>query len=292
MASRASDSGFHFYMDYVKCQQYFYWRYVKLLEPKLKATALIFGTAIHAGLEAWYKGQMNGDTADDRLDATHKAFSAAMQEGEDQYLEHEWYENDYSRGHTMLDKYIANYGKDNFKVISVEEPVQMALPTGDVFTGTIDLKVVQDGRVLIYDHKTTGWAMDLCIRSLAVSDQSTGYTLIHNVLHPEDPAVGLVYNVLRNNKSVYEFSRSLVVKSRVDQQRFMGDVTCILNEIASKMSNPESRWIRNTGNCYSYNRPCQYLELCQGANFESLMGVKYKLAESNKAKEDGDATGL
>jgi len=290
MPSRASDSGFHFASDYIKCQQYFYWHYVRKLEAKYKSTSLIFGGAIHAGLEAYYRGAMEELSPETRVANMLASFSAAMQEEEAEYAEHEWYDADLARGLKMLTKYEEFYrGKDNFKVLAVEEPVRMTLATGDEFTGTIDLKIRKEGQVFIVDHKTTKWGMTQSLQSLSVSDQATGYTLIHNVLHPEEPAVGLIYNVLRNNQSVFEFSRALVVKSRKDQERFQGDITSILDEIATKMANPEARWVRNTQNCYAFNRPCPFLELCQGANFEGLIGSRYKVQEATNSESEDHA---
>jgi len=286
VANKVSDSGFHFMQDYIKCQQYFYWRYVKQLQPVHKPSPLIYGGAIHAGLEAWYKGMQENEHIELRLKHMLESFKATMQEDEAEYAEHEWYEKDHDRGLLVLQAYAEHYPKEPFKVLAVEEPVDIELPTGDHFTGTMDLIVEQEGRVLIYDHKTTGWSMELAVRSLSTSDQATGYTMIHNYLHPDRQAVGLVFNMLRNVKSVIEFSRSLVVKSRADQERFNGDVTYTLSEIARKLSNPEERWVRNTGNCFAYNRACPFLELCQGANFEGLIGVKYKVGKAEGAIDE------
>jgi hypothetical protein len=284
MANRGqmSGSGFHFYSDYQKCQQYFYWRYVKNLDTKFKAPPLIFGTAVHAALESWYIDQMNGGKDLELRKANAlQTFIKSMEAEEGEYAEHDYYIIDRDRGFKLVSNYFDQYPDDErlWKILAVEESVQMVLPTGDIFTGTVDLKVQIDGRIYIVDHKTTGWGMSQCMRSLEASDQSTGYTMIHNVMHPDQEAVGLIYNVLRSVKSVTEYSRTMVVKPKSEQKRFAREIADGFGEIVQKMGDPNACFRRNTQNCFAYNRACPYLELCQGAPLEALMGYKFKISE-------------
>ena len=180
----------------------------------------------------------------------------------------------------MLEYYFQQYPTEDFEVIDVELPLEYKFPSGDVFTGRIDLKIRKGGKYYIVDHKTTGWSMASLARSLGVSDQANGYILINNAAFPDQPIEGVVFNILRNVKSVYNYGRFLVIKSKKDVTRFMLDTEYMLSEIAQKLQDEKARWVRNTYNCFSFGRECPFLKLCQGANYEGLIGITYKIKEA------------
>lgn len=293
MSSSASESGFHFLMDYLKCRQYFYWRYVKKLTPIKKAGPLIFGTAIHAGLENYYKELKENPSPtvlhrQGMIERAISTFEKNMKRDKDEYQREEYFNLDYVRGQNLLERYFLKYPIEPFTVEDIEFPLQYTFPSGDVFTGRIDLKIKQNGKYYIVDHKTTGWSMSSLGRSLGVSDQATGYILMDRIIHPDKPANGMIFNVLRNVKGVYDYGRLLVVKAPRDLERFKEDIGDLLQEISEKLTNPNTHWIKNTYACFSFGRPCPYLELCQGANYEGLIGVKYKIEEAQSGDTENE----
>jgi len=242
-------------------------------------------------LETYYKGMKENFRSanterEELIGNSYEAFQKGMKEEKEEYTRPEYYELDYARGLKLLQGYFEKYSVENFEVVDVEFPLEYTFPSGDKFTGTIDLKVKQNGKYYIVDHKTTGWSMSSLGRSLGVSDQATGYIFMNNIAYPKTPVAGVIFNILRNVKSVYEYGRLLVVKPPRDLEVFKYDAADILQEISEKISNLDTRWIKNTYACFSFGRPCPYLDLCQGANYEGLIGIKYKQEVSNEIRKD------
>jgi hypothetical protein len=286
----ASESGFHFIQDYLRCPQFFAWRYPGKLMPIHKEPSLIRGVAIHEALAAYYTHFLDMDWIP-RTNLAVDTFRSNMEESYDEYFEQERYAADLEWGEQLLSAYGMAYSKENAEykcAFAVEQDVSFTFPdTGDQFTGRIDLGLSSyQGMDYIIDHKTTSWNIGNLIRSLSVSGQATGYIFMWNTAHPEQPVRGIIYNILRLfGKSAPEFKRSLVIKAPDDLEKFKLDIRYTLNEIAEKVASPTTRWVQNTEACFMYNRPCPYLELCLGADYQGLMGSRFKRVE------EGDVIG-
>lgn len=263
MLRESSESGFHFIQAYIRCQRQFYHTVIDKLGLTRMAPPLVFGTAIHEGLAEYYK-DFPKFIWTIRLGRAKVKFAQAMAEMKGEYEDFSKYEGDLQKGHDLLADYAAKYGAidQNWfaEIEGIEEQLETKiLPTSDVFTGRIDLRYInQDGRRYIMDHKTTNWFLDKLIKTLSVSDQATGYIWLWNKKHPDAPVDGLVYNVLGNK----EFVRHLVSRSELQLQEFERKAAIVLDEIARKVNSPVENWIKNTDNCYLYNRQCDYYDLC------------------------------
>jgi len=278
----ASSSGFHFLQDYLRCQQYFYWKYFRKLEPLWASPSLLFGDAIHKALEAWYIGLRDGMTTPERHLLAVQAFRSRLGEIKDSYKYTETFLEDRDRGKRIIDAYALEYAFEAWKVLDIERGLEYTFETGDKFTGRFDLAVTtHQGRQYIVDHKTTGWGMANLIKTLNATDQSTGYLWLWNNTAPDYMrANGIIFNIIRSYKDSIDFKQHLVTKSDADLDRFKKDAGYTLEEIATKVTDPNRfRFVRNTASCYLYNRPCPYLDLCMGANYEGLIGTMYKPIE-------------
>lgn len=277
MPGQASESGFHFLADYLRCNQYFYWKYPRALEPATKAPALIFGANIHLALAAWYDSLKRQEPFDMRLNAAMIAFRLGMEADRGEYSDPEKYDEDFVRGQILLQAYAVEYPAEGWQVLEVESPIEYEFENGDKFTGRMDLVIENQGRIWIVDHKTTGWSMSSLSRSLQVSDQGTGYLWLWNAVRPDTPAHGIIFNIMRQYKNNNNFKQIPVMKTDEDIERFKRESGFVLNQIAEKVSDPNAIWPRNTGACFMFNRPCQYLDLCFGSSYaEGLIGSTYK----------------
>ena len=280
--NNASDSGFHFLQDYLTCQERFKWKYFYKLVPLWESPSMMFGDAFHAGMAAWYSAHQVGIIAvKAKLVLAKDAFIDRMSTLEPKYKFRGTYNEDVERGKNCLDNYALEYPYETWKVVLVESTLSHTFEeTGDRFTGRLDLGVVtHEQRRYVVDHKTTGWALANLIKSLGSSDQATGYIWLWNDNHPPEEAVhGVLFNIIRMYKdNPPEFKHYLVMKSDMDIERFERDAAYTLAEIAHKVADPtNARFVRNTGACFKYNRPCDYLDLCKGSNYQSLIGTTYK----------------
>jgi hypothetical protein len=169
---------------------------------------LIFGDAIHKGLEFYYKDERSVNTAidafksrwDEEYDALYDVYGGLFQMG----IEEEWeiYQDKGERMLTYYDRYDREFPFwDEVLQINIEERsfIQILDPTGrhpkgnPLLSGRIDLVVRRKDGIWIVDHKTAANAYDA--RALDVDDQLTGYCYIYWRLTGEIPR-GAIYNSL------------------------------------------------------------------------------------------------
>jgi hypothetical protein len=161
------------------------------LEPVQGSTALDFGTAIHAGLEAYYQPktwgyhtQMQANALQGFLDSIRSTRCDA-----------EDYEELKALGLGMLDNYFAwAPANDTWKPVMVEQEFEIPLLGKAVYQGRIDLIVQDDHGYWILDHKTT--ATFGSTEWLALDDQCSSYAwALKDELGLE--VRGVIYNELR-----------------------------------------------------------------------------------------------
>jgi len=275
MKRGASDAGFHFLQDFRQCQKFFYWRYVERLETRHPSPKMIYGLNIHEGLARFYKDMRDGLPVHERVNNAIETFKKEMKDSRLDYLYDETYEEDMNRGIEMFRQYGLQYPTQTWKVLEVERLLELDIPQIGKFTGRIDMAARIDGRVYIVDHKTTGWALASLSKTLLASDQATGYMLLWNKNFPDLAAHGVIFNVIRQYKGSTDFKHVVTIKTEEDLERFELDAQDTISDIHRKMTNPKARWCMNTKSCYLYNRACTYMDLCNGANFEPLIGTVF-----------------
>jgi len=181
------------------------------LRPLREDMRLSFGTAIHAGLEAFY-GWAVGPAADllcdERLDATQQAFQVSMlrqlkrvpeELKDDDYLQ-AWNEH-MALGGAMLDRYCDYAAQhDDFQVLATEHILRVPVlrpdgrATRGIFTAKIDMLVrTNDGRLWVWENKTA--ASVISEFALDMDDQITRYAWAVQQTREEEVA-GIYYNTL------------------------------------------------------------------------------------------------
>lgn len=274
----ASNAGFHFVQDYKRCQKYWFNKYVRGLDPIHKSPALLFGESGHTALEAFYGAVRDGVPYHERGTLMKKAFIEAIDSHQEEYDYHDKFIDDRERASIVSDAYALQYASEYLKVLAIEESLEVELDNGQHFTGRIDMIVkLQEGQRYIMDHKFTGWSLNSFSKGVQNSDQATAYIMLWNEAHPEARVSGVIFNIIREYKGNVNFLRPIVVKTQADLEEFKLDLMDVQDDMAERVLNPEARWSKNTDSCFLYNRPCPYLDLCKGENYEGLIGVRYKL---------------
>ena len=177
-------------------------------EPVQRYPAFDFGTAIHAGLQAYYEPSTWGQKAlmrTNAMDAFYASLSTLHQLVKMGDLEFEVrFDDEYEMGHRMLDYYFLWAPKvDNFVPLYVEIEFEVPIPGLEglaVYQGRIDLIVEvfdEEGQSLGYwliDHKTASQFGDT--QWLWLDDQCSSYAwAIREQLGLE--VRGVIYNQLR-----------------------------------------------------------------------------------------------
>jgi hypothetical protein len=270
-----------------ECKRKYYYNYVQNIETLYGSTALRYGTVWHAGQEAFYKHIMeNGWTRDG---AALQAAAAAMKEAWAAESEGKQFYHDYrtlENGLSALVQYVGHYSFDEgfIEVLQVEEEFRLEMsPTEEEkkifpflkpfhFTGKRDLKVRLDGRIWIYEHKTTGNAIDDQVRKLHRSAQVMGYFFSEEVLSsagdkPEGVLVSVHHLSSRKSKitGLYgavkvEFRRVPQIFNRNDIAQWRLSFFDAAQEI--QLATETNNFPMNHDSCFNYGT-CPYLDICE-----------------------------
>ena len=274
-----SEAGYHFLQDYKNCKRYTYHKYVDDVEGSWTAPALLFGLAGHAGLEAFYLGLKNKLPLGQRIKDAVGAFQDQMHKVRSLYEYNTAFEEDLDRGSSAIREYGLYYPDDPWHIVAIEETLSIVLPSGNRTTCRIDLVVKdQRGDILMVDHKFTGWSLNLFKNTLKVSDQTTHYKAIWDYNHPEMPVRGIIYNVIRAYKdNPPDYDRLPIFKTTQDVDEYILDIDEEFEDMRNRFMTPDARWPKNTGQCFKYNRLCEFSPICMGArNVEALVGLQLK----------------
>lgn len=151
-----------------------------------------------------------------------------------------------------------------------------------LFTGIIDAIIQQHGHTWALEHKTTGSWLKKVINSHKRSPQVIGYYWAARELSKGERIVeGIKINLhfLSSTKSKVtgnwgkirtDFERDSQVYSDADMENWRTSSLYTLDKMEDLHS--KNFFPMNLDNCYTYNRDCQYTELCE-QNRESLEDV-------------------
>lgn len=283
-------------------------QYVQLVRPLQPGEALVFGTAAHEALEAWWKAPR-----DFRLEAALQSVDFI----EDEYLR--------ARIKALVLGYHARWEAVQYEVIAVEVPFDFALPSGRRICGKIDAIARIGGKLYVVEHKTTSenidpgsfyWArvsqLDTQVSTYLQGARSLGHAVegcIYDVLRkpaliplkstPEDKRKwtkqGFLYaNQRLEDETADEFLERIVADMAENGEKYFGRGEFIRTEDEeSKFMNDLELWAqaiegapaerpRNPDACFSWNRECEYLPICNGsttAKDETLYRIALKRHE-------------
>ena len=143
---------------FLTCPLRFRYRYVDRLEPEHTASALVFGTAIHASIAEHYRARMDGQpepTLDDLMAVYDRAWrEATVNSAPVQYKDGEDAESLRDLASRMLDRFRGD--ASGGRVVRVEVPFRVPLADGLDLVGVVDLvEMDDDGQMILVDHKTS-----------------------------------------------------------------------------------------------------------------------------------------
>lgn len=241
-----------------RCPRQYELRYRLGVEPEFTPRALAFGGAFHVALAAHYSARRDGDTI--ALDGLVEVFRAAwaLQADSDVPLEQTDEPDDaVDRATRMLEVFAAAVAGETSEVVAVEEPFAVPLhdpDTGEVLeeqlTGFIDLVVMEDGRRVIVEHKTS--AKRYTVDQLTYDVQPTAYALAMRARGWTD--IGLRYQVVtKTAKPTIQIED--VIRGARDEDDFLRTAVGVLRAIDAGVAFPMRGWM-----C----RSCPYRRTCGG----------------------------
>ena len=216
--------------------------------------ALVFGTAWHAGLEAWYKGGSEGDAI---------ASIAANWEEHGQHDDH----RTLGRCIAAFQDFIKGPGDDRENTLGypaapvVENSVNVQIPGTQYFwAGKIDRPIVLQGHLYIEDHKTTSQLGSYYFANYRLSNQMMGYTFLGQRITGE-PVNGVRINAYGVMKKEDKFAREVISYSSARIDDWVTEIIRWCERVEYSYRNDE--WPANYNACYGGKYgPCQFVEVC------------------------------
>ena len=243
---------------YRKCPRLYYWRFIQNLMPAKDPVPLIVGKATHQGLAAHYSDEPSQRYIDDYFQEVLQ--SAAWLEEERKHLEDQ---RDYV--HYIMTSYKEAYPREDWTVLAPEVEGSIKLGNHTFFFRT-DAIVSWQTHPWLLEHKTTGQMGPIFFKKFRMDGQITTYCYcVWKVMNVRP--VGAIINGIRKAKKLdkVEFARDVVTRSEDHLNEFMLQVETGLDALSVlQKAHPNSKeaWAMHTDQCVSFNRTCDYMELC------------------------------
>lgn len=201
-----------------RCRWKWWMEFEEILKPKSPVPPLRFGSLIHLALADYYKkGKRRGPHPAESFirhyDEEAKAQGEFGFRVDDLEADEIWAEAR-ELGYSMLQHYVAHYGRDDeWEVIVTEQPFKQLVRQPSYrpnagkpwfwYTGIIDLIIRNriTGKLHLVDHKT---AKAINVQYLSLDLQATSYWTFgldwiyeNGLLKPDERPAGMIYNHLR-----------------------------------------------------------------------------------------------
>lgn len=254
---------------YYSCQKKYYFQWVMKYRKITAESALVRGGAIHEMLDVWHKTKH----LDQAMNAAKKYI-----EKSDLFVEEKSLLT--SQAIETLRVYQEGMNDIDYKVLSTEVEFVFAMHSlnGNKenklamhLDGVISLNFSGNEVLFLLENKTTKMIPSNWEQKYNMDNQALGYLwgLKNQDEHPEWKNVkGMVLNLIRvpmmDSRSKYgELVRSVYFPLETLVEEWYRETTQIILEIEEKaLKGSYADFPKNTAACFDYNKPCQYLGLC------------------------------
>jgi len=241
--------------DFCRCERCYYFKYECKRRKIGSDNALVYGKAIHKACDCFFMGLSLKDAI--------KAFSEIMPK--------DFVPADEKRtikmAHTIIREYYNQYANQPIdEVLGIEKTLKCEIAGVD-FYGRIDKIVKWAYGISVLDHKTTTSYMSQFVERVDRSHQYTGYIHMMNELYPDDEKYGCIVDAihiprpLKTKPSVPAFERPIVIRSPEQIEDWKQWVNKCDNDI--KWCQVQNVWPEEMMSCYSWNRPCPFMSICE-----------------------------
>lgn len=266
-------------VEYQRCQRKFYWHFLRGYTTIEKSAALVFGSAIHEALAAYYRGDDHtkatmaymdemvkaGHVLPNGEDAETVAKTGVIKGGDEEH-------RTISFGIEILNDYFEKYPtkSEPFTVAQVEIGFAVGLPSVDAnYGGKIDLRVDSPFGHDIVDHKTARSMGQSFFDEFNPNGQLPGY--IWAVREMYGDCDGAWVNAIQTAKTKRNMERQRFTYSDFCISEWLFDVEglcdVILAKAESSFRDNEEGWLLSKGfrktrsACMTYGH-CDYRPLC------------------------------
>lgn len=311
--------------------------------PTGGARPFAIGSAVHAGLEAWYFP--TEDSPFTRLTQGIHAARESWRKDADEFENlREFEEEDLLMVESLLTGYTERYPTETWSVVGKpEHEFSVPLDGGPCvcthpahaeicevlvwsadeselqqctcaeyvpapYTGKIDLLIEWQGKVLVVEHKTSGFDPTSFLKTYHLSDQMTGY-IWASKKHVKEKygleVAGALLNGLGKGRiaktkgtASHWYQRETFLRTSQDLARWQNMRCRIRNERARIVAEwhmigrpgpaEDSIFYMQTESCFNWNRKCAYLEACLYHGEQSVIDTFYRRRDENSPEGGGE----
>lgn len=259
------------------CPRSFLYRYALHLTAKTPSAALIYGTAIHAGLEAGFRSLSKGK--EEAMDASLKGFMQSWESQQEKLPQPidptmEW------RGPAVAVQSLTHFWTTqwpliaSWEVVGVEMGIEAPIPeTSWRYRCRIDLFARVSSGAFIVDHKTTSWPIARMIKTDVIAPQLPSYLLACKLagFSPTGAMYNYLYAFSRKTKSGFsqptvdcQLLPTTIPENRLEQvHKRMVFLIREIEECYEKWS-----WPMRLISCPGTYGSCEFLSLCDMYGWE------------------------
>jgi hypothetical protein len=231
--------------SFLQCRKKYWYEYEECLAAKDPNIPLQVGDIVHKMLHKYHIGTFKAED----LSNLNEIVQAEYQDNEKELSTDVAIE-----AGTLIAGYITTYREDFLHILSSE--VLLECDMGDyILISKVDAiaEKISDGTIWRLEHKTTKRMDSLYMSGLKNGIQGAMYEyLISKVF--DDRIKGTIYNILVKTK-IPQYARSYASTNLTAQNRVLETLKGVARDIKNKDFYPSS-------NCYYFNKPCEFLALC------------------------------
>lgn len=262
--------------DFCMCPRRGYYRWIAGYTPKRKSAALVFGGAIHAGLDKWYRTH-------DKVQAV-EAFRLGMvdcPEDDKRTIE---------KGELMLNDYTMKYAHEPFTVLDVEVNFALSMPNDTVLAGRMDLIIQWDDFLYGMEHKTTSRLGNTFFLHFRPDLQIDIYC--YAVRQLKGSCDGCIINALQVAKTRQGLERDISSRGKAEIDRFERQYILITNDIKERLSRVDGdkqgvlkeAFYQNLVGCHLYGE-CPYKELCLFDDDPKVIESRFDVTDGTRSDQ-------
>ncbi len=253
--------------DFLTCRKRYYWRHRMNLVPKVVSTPLLFGSAWHKAMEAYWT-----EKGDPVVVFTAAYKDVEVAEGDKRTLD---------RGLKVLDDYIKRYPLGMFEVIASECSHSRSI-NGLTYCGRMDKGILWGGDKYVMEHKTTSQLGFTFFNQFALNHQVDGYIWLGVDKFGE--CAGVLIDAVLIAKTKFNCMRDVATRTAEDTEKFEMELQDIAVNIRWAIDNDS--FPKNKSMCQYYGE-CPYRDACLYRGDKRIIEGRYRVSrwDAEKGKE-------
>jgi len=264
---------------FVTCPRKYYYSYIKNFQGVIGSAALRYGTAFHAGMEAYYEYiRLHGWTRDGK--AIEAALLNAKKSFEEETALFSSFWEDFRTLPNLLAALVQYFnffaGDEGFlQVVSPERAFKIEITdekTGITFffTGKIDLEVKLNGRIWGMEFKTSGYPIVTQTKNIQWSPQILGYSYALGQLNKgeiPDGYLTMLHQISARKVKSGDYGKLKIDFSRPPQIFSLEDLQdwremFVFNAFSIMEATAKGQFVKQRDNCKRYGQ-CGFWRLCE-----------------------------